>query len=480
MTSAPDPLNIIGTTIAECRIERFCGNGAAGHVYEATQRNRRVAMKIYKEWLFEQDAAAQDARIERESDIRRIDHPNVCKVFGHGRVMLRGIERRYLVMEFIDGDSLDAAIRSGLFRDWRAFVDAALQLVAGLAALHAAESVHRDIKPANIMLERTTGRLVVTDFGVVADLEATTLLTQGHEFLGTIHYAAPEWLYRQPQEAAHHPAVDVYSLGATFLEMATGDAPFGDIRNRHQLAEAVRRQIPSVNTPPSYPREIASVVREMLAKAPEMRPTLQQIRSALERASDLATSAESGHTDADPFEQYRRMMAGREDVRRVAERERFKKARWGTFEPMWTKLADAWRWEDDAIASLPGVIETTIYWRGEEPGTNTAELKKSFPDRQWTWSRSFLIRVAPPATGVECCYVFHGYEDAAGTGITRFVATDTLTDHPQDWPHPDQIQIDTAESWMGTLEAALNRAIDDVPVAKRLLVELLVATNARS
>jgi eukaryotic-like serine/threonine-protein kinase len=276
-----DPLGLVGVSVSGYTVVRFCGSGAAGYVYEAHLGKERVALKFYKEWLFEQDAASQDARIARESNIRRVQHPNVCRVIGSGREVVKGVDRRWLAMEFIDGESLDSLIGTGMFKDWSAFADVTRQLFAGLSALHEAEHIHRDIKPANIVVERTTGRVVVTDFGVIADLEGATLLTESHAFLGTIAYAAPEWLLREAALPARSFAIDVYSLGATLFEMLTGERLFAALRNRHQLARAVADTVPTVHPPTGFPTGIASLVREMLAKDQANRPTLVEARSRL-------------------------------------------------------------------------------------------------------------------------------------------------------------------------------------------------------
>src|SRR5205807_4169062 len=113
------------------------GSGATGHVYKATKNGQRVALKIYKEWLFERNAAAQEKRIARESKLRDLKHPNICKVYAHGRLVLQGVVRRYAAMEFIDGESLEKIIREGGPLEWPQFKAFAIPLVEAVQALHA-------------------------------------------------------------------------------------------------------------------------------------------------------------------------------------------------------------------------------------------------------------------------------------------------------------------------------------------------------
>ena len=143
--------------------------------------------------------------------------------------------------------------------------------------------IHRDIKPANVISERGSGRMVLVDFAVVADRVAALVETSGQAFLGTLHYAAPEWVYRDPPGAADDAAVDVYGLGATFYEMMMGRRPFAEVTNAATLALLVRERTPELAAP-AYDAELQALVRLMLAKTPGMRPSLAQIRRRLEGA----------------------------------------------------------------------------------------------------------------------------------------------------------------------------------------------------
>ena len=87
-TTQTNPFQLYGRTVNAYELSRFIGSGAAGHVFEATRDGKRFALKIYKDWLFESDPGGQDARISREAAIRRIEHPNVCKVFESGHAIL--------------------------------------------------------------------------------------------------------------------------------------------------------------------------------------------------------------------------------------------------------------------------------------------------------------------------------------------------------------------------------------------------------
>jgi eukaryotic-like serine/threonine-protein kinase len=257
------------------RLERPLGSGATAAVWQARDLDlgRTVALKLL---LGDGVAPELAARFEREASILgRLSHPNVVPVLGTGT---HG-GRPYLVMELVDGESLQHVLRRGPMD-----VDAAVELVAeiasGLAAAHAAGVVHRDVKPANILCP-TSGSPRLVDFGI-ARVDDLTSITGTHFVIGTASYLSPE----QARGEVPRPASDVYSLGCVLFEALTGEPPFG---GDTAVAVAYRH----VHEPPRSPLElrpeitpaVAAVVERCLAKEVSMRyPSGVELEAALRGA----------------------------------------------------------------------------------------------------------------------------------------------------------------------------------------------------
>ena len=199
------------------------GAGGMGQVFRARDLylGREVAVKVMLDVAAA--AAADRQRFLREAEaLSRVRHPNLVQLFDHGVEP----EGPYLVMELLEGASLDAADAPPL--------EAALQVADALQAIHEAGLVHRDVKPANV-LWTPGGRAVLLDFGIVRDPDAATLTQEGY-VLGTVPYMAPEVL----REIRWDPACDWYALGATLYELTHGRPPW---ESREVLARVSRRDL---------------------------------------------------------------------------------------------------------------------------------------------------------------------------------------------------------------------------------------------
>ena len=468
-----DTLHLTGQVIDGYHITRYLGNGASGVVYEATMETNVVAIKVYKDWLFEKDPGGQDSRIQREASIGKITHRNVCRIFAHGRASILGLERRYLIMERVEGDSLEEFIKKGGPLDRKVFNDLALQILEGVKVLHQNGHIHRDIKPANVMIEKSSNRAVVMDFGVIADLDAATL-TQGHDYLGTIAYSAPEWLRRDLPGAAESPAIDVYSLGATFYEMIIGKRLFDGIENRAQLMEAVAKDVPPSIRVHGFSRVVSQSVRTMLAKKPNMRPSLQATLDLLKAVTSESTSEKNDVKD--PLEPVRNAIRIREDIR---QRQEHLDAR--------IRLLDAWRHARDQIMQrwhplmaegrtggnplfelgikviAEGLnIGNVQYWN------NWKQLVEAYPDRDWEYGigASFHSPIQG-IVGVQVCYFVHGGPERVS--IIGFVAQ-----HPPN----GEIDLGSVHVWEGALQEAVLEAVQGIPGMNTLVHKLFSKLNA--
>ncbi len=251
------------------------GTGGMGEVYRArdTRLGRDVAVKVLPPEMAVDPE--RRARFEREARaVAALNHPNICVIHDVGRE--GAID--YLVMELVEGDSLAQRLGRGPL----ALADTlrvGAEIAEALDRAHRAGIIHRDLKPGNIMLARSGAKLM--DFGLaraggalMAGGDGTQLATmsrpvtaEGH-IVGTFQYMAPEQLEGREADARS----DVWALGATLYEMATGERPFvGD--STASLIGAIMRAEPRplAERAPATPPALERIIRTCLAKDPEQR-----------------------------------------------------------------------------------------------------------------------------------------------------------------------------------------------------------------
>lgn len=209
------------------RLGKPLGNGAMGTVFRAHDErlDTDVALKLLK-----RDGDTKSFARELHA-ARRVTHPNVCRVYDAGSI--DGYD--YITMELIEGETLSELLMREDLTKKRAHevIDG---VAAGLAEAHAQGIVHRDLKPANVMIERATGRVVLTDFGVATDLAAG----QSYRLVGTPQYWPPE----QARGEAASAASDVYSLGIVAYRILTGrDLKLNEEDSLAEVPRAFRRVI---------------------------------------------------------------------------------------------------------------------------------------------------------------------------------------------------------------------------------------------
>jgi tetratricopeptide (TPR) repeat protein/predicted Ser/Thr protein kinase len=294
------------------RIVSPLGAGGMGEVFlaEDIRLQRRVAVKLLPASL-EHDALARE-RLRREAlAAAALDHPFICKVYEIGEAD----GRVFIVMEYVEGETLHVASRRGLL-PVRQVVDIAHELTQALDVAHRRGIVHRDLKPANVMLT-TQGHVKVMDFGLAkvltpAPASATTdaiALTDVGTRLGTAAYMSPE----QVLGAALDPRSDLFSLGVIVHELATGHHPF--LRNEpSETMAAILRDPPTPG-----PRDadevsgLSAVIQRLLSKAcGERHQTTAALLDDLEalRAQAWSTSRTTPTAHASPAE--RTPFVGRE------------------------------------------------------------------------------------------------------------------------------------------------------------------------
>ncbi|MEJ7811038.1 MAG: serine/threonine-protein kinase [Gemmatimonadaceae bacterium] len=263
-------------------LERELGRGGMGIVYLArdVKLDRPVAIKILPSGLAEQ-AETRERFLREARTAAHLSHPNIVPVFradeldGHA----------FFVMAYVDGESLADRVRD---RGPLPPVEAVryLREVAwALAYAHARGVVHRDIKPENIMIERGSGRAVVTDFGI-ARAEHTAPITQDGYVLGTVHYMSPEQVSGDRLDGRS----DLYSLGVVGFFALSGRLPFdGGAPSAILVAHATRPAPPLASVAPDVLRQIAAVIDRCLNKEPDARyATGEALADALGKAMTAA------------------------------------------------------------------------------------------------------------------------------------------------------------------------------------------------
>jgi serine/threonine-protein kinase len=269
----PDSDLYIGTVIADdIEIRSVAGAGAMGRVYRAHQRgiDRDVAVKILHRELSGNTQLV--ARFHREAKIAsKLQHPHVVEVYLAGQLPDKAL---YIVMEYLDGMSLAAALTAadGVFAPARA-LSIALQICDAVGEGHARGIVHRDLKPENVMLVRRADMgdwAKVLDFGIAkVNLGEQSMETAAGLIFGTARYISPEGA----QGATVGPPGDVYSLATMVYQMLAGRTPF-DAEPVGLLIKHIHEAPPPIT---SWPRAanlhpaLAKVVMDNLAKDPKAR-----------------------------------------------------------------------------------------------------------------------------------------------------------------------------------------------------------------
>lgn len=215
---------VIGKTIAgKYRVEGLLGEGGMAQVFRAIHLglDRPVVIKLMHSSMPSMDTAMK--RFEQECKVTaKLDHPNVVSVFDVGTLEGR---RPYLVMEFIQGESMRDYLDRETSMSVRDACNAMMQVCSGLAEAHGQGIVHRDLKPENIMLRERPDRpdwVKIVDFGIAHLKQGGQRLTRTGIAIGTVDYMSPEYLSDKPID---HRS-DIYALGVILYEVIAGRCPF--------------------------------------------------------------------------------------------------------------------------------------------------------------------------------------------------------------------------------------------------------------
>lgn len=272
------------------RLDHVIGNGTMGTVYHATQLtvNRPVAVKVLNTSLQHHPKLQQRFEIEARA-VAALNHPNVLTLFDFAYSMDKDV--LYMVVEFIDGDTLSDLIRRGMSPKLALHV--AFQITNALAHAHDAGVAHRDLKPGNVMLahERRGERVKVLDFGLarVRDGVRSKRVTGEGDVQGAPGYMSPEQCVGDMNTG---PPADLYALGCIMFEMFEGTLPF-DCDGPGQFMQAHMHEPPPTPKNPAVAEPLRALVNQMMNKSPEQRPTAEHLLEALQPYLDVDVSMET-------------------------------------------------------------------------------------------------------------------------------------------------------------------------------------------
>ena len=273
-----------GTRLGPYEIVAPIGAGGMGEVWRGrdTRLDRSVAIKILPAEFAEN--AQFKVRFEREAKtISQLNHPNICTLYDVGD--------GYLVMELLEGESLDDRLKKGPL-PLEQVLRYGTQIADALDRAHRSGIIHRDLKPGNIMITKSGAKLL--DFGLaksaaIFDANSATqhkALTQEGMILGTFQYMAPEQLEGEDADAR----TDIFGLGAVLYEMATARRAFQGSNKTSLIAAIVSGEpSPMSQIAPLTPPVLEHVVRKCLAKSRDDR-----WQSAHDIAEELRWIREAG------------------------------------------------------------------------------------------------------------------------------------------------------------------------------------------
>jgi urea transport system substrate-binding protein len=298
---ATNPALLVGKSLGKYQVTQVLGRGAMGVVLKARDPmiERDVAIKVLT-----QDLSANPTALERflaeAKAAGKLNHANVVTIY---EVCQEG-STSYLVLEYVAGGSLDYRLMERHCLNVLEATEAVSDACRGLGAAHAVGLIHRDIKPANFM-RAADGSIKVTDFGLAKGAaDQGRNLTQAGMVVGTPFFMSPEQCEARPLD---HRS-DIYSLGATYYALLTGQNPYHDASSVTQVMYAhVHGPIPdprAVN--PALPEACTHIVARAMAKTPadryqsttEMLADLQAVVATLSGKTKISVPSQSGSTPA--------------------------------------------------------------------------------------------------------------------------------------------------------------------------------------
>jgi hypothetical protein len=258
----PDLVNALAGTY---ELLQEIGRGGMGIVYAGrdVRLDRLVAIKVLPD-LVSSDVVRE--RFLREARAAaRLTHPSIVPIYSADE--RAGVT--FLVMAYVDGTTLSSRLRDGAVLAPADAVPILRDVALALGSAHARNVIHRDIKPENILVDRATGRAMVTDFGIarLADALQSGALTRTGQVLGTVGYMSPEQVTGSDVDGRS----DLYSLGVVAFETLSGRLPFDGPAPVVIVAHATKPAPPLASVAPHLSPALCAVIDRCLRKDPTQR-----------------------------------------------------------------------------------------------------------------------------------------------------------------------------------------------------------------
>jgi serine/threonine protein kinase len=285
--------------VGDYRLLEFLGAGGMGEVYRAVHRRigREVAVKVLTQ--FDPNPTLVERFLNEARIQSGLHHQNIATLYD----FLEFQGRPCIIMEYVNGQTLDALIRQGLSLARAAFVFRAV--LEAIAYIHHQTIVHRDIKASNIKLT-TEGEVKLLDFGI-AKSGRSPALTQTGNFIGTLHCLSPEQIQGKPADARS----DIWSLGVLLYEMATGKPPF-DAATLAGLCDQINKAnyLPAAAVNRALPPPVDAIIGRCLKRSPADRyPAVQPLMRDVDRLIATLSAPHVNHVTLAPGERSGRWSA---------------------------------------------------------------------------------------------------------------------------------------------------------------------------
>jgi hypothetical protein len=294
------------------QVRRLLGRGGFAEVYEVWDQDleRRLAVKVLRPDVAWTPGMLDRFRHETKA-VAKFSHPNILTIHfvGEGEGIV------YYAMPFVEGQSLADLLRQEGPIPVERVVSLARQILDALQHAHSSGLLHRDIKPENIMIDRSSGKPLLVDFGIAKRLDAGKGVTQTGFVVGTPQYMSPEQALGDTNLDARS---DLYSMGAVLFQMLTGAPPFEGETSQEIVAKHIAEAPPApIKANPRVPGWLSDLVVRCLAKKPaerfqsaaEMLAALDQGMASMPAAAVSRAQATVGAAATVKMESGQRRMA---------------------------------------------------------------------------------------------------------------------------------------------------------------------------